>query len=529
MPTIHEQQPQLEAFKRELEAGGEMSEVGVFTIKGAEISGDGTSWIEVMPAVTEARNGPYFFTITKDDLGLLVADIQANPDRISIDYDHAGAEKGDTRAAGWYTGEAQVVLNGEKTPYGDASAADSAWAKVKWTPKAIQEIRDGEFRFVSAEWAMTHKDPKTGLWTKFKELAASTLTNRPFFKGLAAVTAKELDPEKVEAVTAEMGEDIAELVLRSLEVEDTHDMAEKLIAAVWTTAYINDLPDSSFLYIEAGGTKDSDGKTTPRSLRHFPVKDASGSPDMAHVRNALARIPQSNVPADAKASATAKCQRMLRDMGGNPSAADQGNPDDPKEIIVADEQPVTDYMKMLGLDDTVDPKHRLAAAFRDKDEKILALETKVTELTASGGEKSKQAEELASRVEELEQKDRQRDIEVILSRAVEGGRVLPAEKETLAEVFAADVTGLKRMIASRPREMFVFEAKGTGSEPDRYADEPDVQQYTKTLNTGGVAVDTEQAKQHLVAMQLLKDRGKAETYTDDEYVEAYEQAKTAVY
>lgn len=54
-----------------------------------------------------------------------------------------------------------------------------------------------------------------------------------------------------------------------------------------STGSINDLPDSAFAYIESGGTKDSSGKTTPRSLRHFPIHDA------AHVRNALARAPQS--------------------------------------------------------------------------------------------------------------------------------------------------------------------------------------------------------------------------------------------
>jgi hypothetical protein len=50
---------------------------------------------------------------------------------------------------------------------------------------------------------------------------------------------------------------------------------------------INDLPDSAFAYIESGGKKDGEGKTTPRSLRHFPIHDA------AHVRNALSRAPQS--------------------------------------------------------------------------------------------------------------------------------------------------------------------------------------------------------------------------------------------
>jgi HK97 family phage prohead protease len=49
----------------------------------------------------------------------------------------------------------------------------------------------------------------------------------------------------------------------------------------------NDLKDADFAYIEPGGTRDSTGRTVPRSLRHFPVHDA------AHVRNALARAPGS--------------------------------------------------------------------------------------------------------------------------------------------------------------------------------------------------------------------------------------------
>ncbi len=54
-----------------------------------------------------------------------------------------------------------------------------------------------------------------------------------------------------------------------------------------TTQSINNLPDSDFAFVEPGGTKDAEGKTVPRSLRHFPIHDA------AHVRNALARAPQS--------------------------------------------------------------------------------------------------------------------------------------------------------------------------------------------------------------------------------------------
>ena len=86
------------------------------------------------------------------------------------------------------------------------------------------------------------------------------------------------------------------------------------IKAVWTTAYINDLPDSAFLYIEPGGEKDADGKTTPRSLRHFPYKDATGAVDMPHLRNAASRIPQSNLPQNVKDRLAARCQQLLDSM-----------------------------------------------------------------------------------------------------------------------------------------------------------------------------------------------------------------------
>jgi HK97 family phage prohead protease len=61
----------------------------------------------------------------------------------------------------------------------------------------------------------------------------------------------------------------------------------------WTAAFINDLPDSAFAYVEGGGEKDEGGKTVPRSKRHFPHHGADGSVDLAHLRNALSRAPQS--------------------------------------------------------------------------------------------------------------------------------------------------------------------------------------------------------------------------------------------
>lgn len=76
--------------------------------------------------------------------------------------------------------------------------------------------------------------------------------------------------------------------------------------AEWDTEYINNLPDDAFAYIEAGGEKDDQGKTVPRSLRHLPYKNVQGNLDADPVRNALARLDQTEISTEAKAQALKK-------------------------------------------------------------------------------------------------------------------------------------------------------------------------------------------------------------------------------
>lgn len=66
----------------------------------------------------------------------------------------------------------------------------------------------------------------------------------------------------------------------------------------WSTAYVDSLPDSSFLYV-------ADGE------RKFPYKDTNGNVDLPHLRNALSRIPDSGVPEGVKAELTTKAQKIL--------------------------------------------------------------------------------------------------------------------------------------------------------------------------------------------------------------------------
>lgn len=114
-----------------------------------------------------------------------------------------------------------------------------------------------------------------------------------------------------------------ELVVSSmdhaLKIKKVKKMEEKVSEAEWTTAMQNDLPDSSFAYIEPGGEKDEAGKTVPRSLRHLPYKGADGKVDLPHLRNALARLSQTQLPAAAKAEARSKLVAAAKAAGINTS------------------------------------------------------------------------------------------------------------------------------------------------------------------------------------------------------------------
>lgn len=97
-----------------------------------------------------------------------------------------------------------------------------------------------------------------------------------------------------------------------------------------SSAEINDLPDSDFAYIEPGGSKDSGGKTVPRSLRHFPVNDA------AHARNALARASQSPFGKKAMPKIRAACKKFSIEISEHSANNEEGG-----EAILSEDKTIT--------------------------------------------------------------------------------------------------------------------------------------------------------------------------------------------
>lgn len=81
---------------------------------------------------------------------------------------------------------------------------------------------------------------------------------------------------------------------------DETDSDTPVQEATWDQNYINNLPDSAFAVVLPGGKKDESGRTTPRTLRKLPHHNAEGKLDLPHLRNALARLSQTDIPAGAR-------------------------------------------------------------------------------------------------------------------------------------------------------------------------------------------------------------------------------------
>ncbi|HUU87589.1 MAG TPA: hypothetical protein VMX17_07520 [Candidatus Glassbacteria bacterium] len=97
----------------------------------------------------------------------------------------------------------------------------------------------------------------------------------------------------------------------------------------WSTAYLNDLPDSAFMWIEPNQKQDEEGKTVPRTARHLPVKDKDSNWDLPHVKNALTEIKQvKSLPVEKQSELVKKLEAVIDHTNKNVAMSED------KEIIV---------------------------------------------------------------------------------------------------------------------------------------------------------------------------------------------------
>ena len=389
------------------------------------INDEGRSWVELIPAVADDRNGPWHFTITDSDLEAYAQSLRDRPNQVPVDYDHEGDEGGSTRAAGWFTGQAQVVAAGQEAPDGSTPDHAAVWAEVQWTQRAVGEIRDGQYRFTSPVFTFQKRDPGTGLMTVAKEIVASTLTNRPHFKQMAAVTAADVVWAPDEGLEA---------LREALYAELNPGGPEH--ARYW----VMDVAPGKAL------VREYDSQTT--WVVPF-TRDPSG---------AIALSPRGDWQAAEEQWVTAAQNALKSNRATRPFV--------PKEKLMI-ETPV--LAKTLGLaedatDEQVAEALKTVAANAAKAEE---LTVKVAELEAAKAEGDTQDAKIAELEQKLADQASERETEKItaaLEQAVREGRIVPASKDTLAEQFTGNLAGLEAVLASMPVRKGLVGVSGT--DPD---------------------------------------------------------------
>lgn len=161
------------------------------------------------------------------------------------------------------------------------------------------------------------------------------------------------------------------------------DFTPLIKAKQMTRKSINDLPDSDFAYIAPGGKK-VDGKTVPRSLRHLPIHDA------AHVRNALARLSQTKIPAAAKAKALKKIKSAAKKFGIKVAESKGYHDEDVEEHFKGMRE---DLRRRMGRQDSYDAKHETLREWRKHHEDAIKnIDSEISHLKKDKGEDKRDAE-----------------------------------------------------------------------------------------------------------------------------------------
>lgn len=388
--------------------------------------------------------------------------------QLVVDYQHASLEPDPERAkaAGW-------IKRLWKEKRGGRTVLK---AEIEWTPRAAEYIRNKEYLYISPEFSLNYIDKqgkKVG-----PTLLAAALTNRPFLEelkpvllmmeGVLIVEASETAPEPIfepkEGQNTDGGEKMDEkakfealpsdqkiALWYELEFGEAEGLEEgkALLEEVqvaqlkeWTRQWINRLPNGSFAVIEPAYLK---GETEDKRCRHLPHHGPGGGGtrnvnlDLPHLRNALARANQIK-PVTTSISVEELREKAMNHLEKHKSVlktyktTEEVNQMDEKEV-----QKLTEERDQL--------KVQLAEA----QEHIKGLETEL--------------EETRNKLAEVSQKLREAEVDKAWKEALEQGKVLPAEEETMKALAMKDFDLFKKMVESRPK-LVEFDEKGGADNSD---------------------------------------------------------------
>ena len=115
------------------------------------------------------------FKVTANSIQDVVSNFEAKENDVVIDYEHQSHKGVEAPAAGWIK---QLLNKGN----------DGLWAVVEWTPRAVEYLKNREYRYMSPGILVskTTKQPRI--------LVSAALTNVPHIDGMEPVVNKSGDP-----------------------------------------------------------------------------------------------------------------------------------------------------------------------------------------------------------------------------------------------------------------------------------------------------------------------------------------------
>lgn len=147
---------------------------------------------------------------------------------VLIDYDHEtifkakkGVDAGNVVAAGWF--------NADEMRWFDDETRQGLFIHPRWTPKAYQQIKNGEFAFLSAVFPYDENGIPL-------EIRMAAVTNDPGVTGmqrLAVLSAENLNPQEKKAMNALLKQLLAKLGVELADgAEPTEEQATQALEAL---------------------------------------------------------------------------------------------------------------------------------------------------------------------------------------------------------------------------------------------------------------------------------------------------------
>ena len=336
-----------------------------------------------------------------------------SPTEMVIDYDHLAADPktpDQGKAAGWFKSLRAVP--------------GKLFATVEWTADAAKAIKEKLFRFISPEFTFDYTDKTTGKKVG-PVLVSACLTNRPFLEGMEPVV---------------LSEGLSAMVFKE-------NCIGCIRTAEWDTQYINDLPDSCFAYVKPGGAKDESGRTTPRDLRMLPYKNVQGAVDMAHLRNALSRLEQTDLSDEDKARAR-KVLESAAEKAGVGEHREQSPNSNKEDTKLLDEKKLREVLVIGETDDVM--------------KVITTLKANEATLTA-------QVSAEKSRADKADLKLKESEVLVIVDKALADQKITPKMREWAAAYAMKDPEGFKAYVEKAEKVGPDLKVKGHEGEMDTIA------------------------------------------------------------